>query len=136
MVRRFQYQGMTPGWYNWGAEDDKASAMTWYVPQRDILHRRPPRRSATYQPCLFWPIDFTPPSPTTDQLMAWYTPTSQPRIVKRMGRHLTVASPSPLHPHYGGSLLSGIEFRNSIDDHGRIEASGTVIAGRGIRTIP
>jgi hypothetical protein len=135
MVKRFQYQAMTPGWYHWGAEDDKASAMTWYIPPRDMLHRPPPRRAAAYLPCLFWPIDFTPPAPTTAQLMAWFTPTSQPRIVRKMERCLTVSYPTPLQPNYGGALLADIQMVNSIGDQ-RIEASGTVVAGRGIGTIP
>lgn len=67
--------------------------------------------------------------------MAWFTPISQPRIVREIGAYLAVSYPSPLQPHYGGALVAGIEMRNSIGNK-RIEASGTVVAGRGIGTIP
>lgn len=52
-----------------------------------------------------------------------------------MPLHLRLQYPTPLQPHYGGALVAGIEMRNSIGNK-RIEASGTVVAGRGIGTIP
>lgn len=137
MVRRLQYQETAPGWFHVASEDVKAARMTWYTPQRDMLHRKPPRNAAVYLPCSVRPLDSTAPTYTTAQLMAWYQPIVQPLFRhRRFPTYLEPQYSAPLQPHYGGALLASIETVGSLTVGNRIESSGSIVTGRGIGTIP
>lgn len=121
------------------AEFDAVTSQMGWESFPAIVNRQLRRKSskAKWLPATVSPEDFSTELPSTAQEMSWdmFVMVKPYRVGHRRACGRLNPSYETLQAHYGGALVAGIEMRNSIGNK-RIEASGTVVAGRGIGTIP